>query len=287
MAMQFPADAIAHIQSYGVPTQVRQTSQKRSILLVPTCQLAFHFIALPRNPFVDAQAFQQLTEAFNQQNIQLIHLWEDVWLHKKDIVHSRISSLLGKSQKVYARKTRVQRIDQVLLHQFLEANHLEGATKAKFKYGLFEGNQLLAVASFAAMRTMNQKGANYRSGELIRFCNKSGMTVVGGFSKLLHAFIQDRHPNDIMTYVNRDWANGNSYLKLGFKLESLTPPLPLWLHPKEGKRYLEAKLLKKLNHQPDPHQTIPEFLHSKGFINVYTSGNLKLRKALSPQVQSH
>ena len=84
----------------------------------------------------------------------IIHLHQDVWNNKKDIVQARISAKVNRVQSSYARKTTMKRIDKRTAMEFLEKHHLWGATKAKFNYGLFEkqGNELIAVATFSPRR---------------------------------------------------------------------------------------------------------------------------------------
>ena len=59
---------------------------------------------------------------------------------------------------------------------------------------------------------------------LNRFCNKSGISVVGGASKLLNFFIKNYSPTRIISYSDKDWSSGNLYEKLGFKKTYETKP---------------------------------------------------------------
>ena len=63
--------------------------------------------------------------------------------------------------------------------------------------------------------------------ELIRFCNKSGFSVIGGASKLFNYFIKNyntKSPKSIITYANRRFSNGKIYETLGFKFLRKTEP---------------------------------------------------------------
>ncbi|HAA14575.1 MAG TPA: hypothetical protein DCE41_23970, partial [Cytophagales bacterium] len=155
-------------------------------------------------------------------------LWEDHWLYKQPIVQSRLLSLIGYTERVHGRQTEARRIDQPSAKDFLDQNHILGGTKAKFKYGLFRGEELLAAATFSAGRTMTEAGREGRSYELIRTCNRLGTTVVGGVSKLIKAFVREHQPDDIMTYVTRDWSEGGMYEALGF--ERIANTDPQWLY---------------------------------------------------------
>ncbi len=148
------------------------------IYFFPVKRLAFHLI--PIHQVENVLFFQELSQAFFEENIKLIHLWEDVWLSKPYIVKSRINALFGTSTRIHARLCEARRITQTEAQLFLESNHLQGSTSAKFKFGLFikpnyleryEGvNYLVAVATFSTARKLVRDGKIFRSYELIRFC---------------------------------------------------------------------------------------------------------------------
>jgi hypothetical protein len=60
--------------------------------------------------------------------------------------------------------------------------------------------------------------------ELIRFCNKKYLSVVGGASKLLKHFEKKYKPKSLLSYANRRWSKGNLYHKLGFELQNISKP---------------------------------------------------------------
>ena len=206
-------------------------------------ELVLHCITL--DIVVNAPTFyQNLSNAFAQKNLKLIHIWEDVWQSKQEIVKSRILSLLGKSETIPARLTQVRRIDKPMLDKFLSVNHLQGTVAAKLKYGLFlpkryfrvintnitpsfinSDELLVAVASFSNAKKIMRGKEEFRSYELIRFANLKGHTVVGGLNKLLKNFIREQNPDDIMTYADSDWSDGSNYEKLGFERIEQTSPL--------------------------------------------------------------
>jgi hypothetical protein len=86
---------------------------------------------------------------------------------------------------------------------------------------------LVAVATFSAGRKMKNKPEYYRSYELIRFANKIGFRVVGGLSKLIKGFLNEREVGDIMTYVDRTWSRGKGFEKIGFEKIGELPPFEI------------------------------------------------------------
>ncbi len=171
------------------------------------------------------------------QNLHLIHIWEDQWGIKKEIVKSRITSYFGKSARVFARNTQVVKLNKNELLHFLNANHLNEPANAKHKYGLMQGDTLVAVAAFSASCPVHRKGVVYKSHQLVRFCNKNGLTVVGGLSKLMAHFIKKHSPEDIMSYADLDWSNGKSYTRLGFDKIGVLEPQTFYINPISMQRY--------------------------------------------------
>ena len=45
------------------------------------------------------------------------------------------------------------------------------------------------------------------------------MRISGGMGKLLKAFIKEVQPDDIMSYADLEWSEGDVYTALGFKRE--------------------------------------------------------------------
>ncbi|MBX2840961.1 MAG: hypothetical protein KTR26_04270 [Flammeovirgaceae bacterium] len=239
------------------------------IFFISDFNLAIQLISLEKanelNPTLKGgNYFSQLSDQFDQNGIRLIHLWEDVWNLKREIVKSRLLASVGNYQRIYGRKVKVTRITNPQLLGFLEENHLQVSIPGKHKYGLIFQEQLVAVASFSHSRKMKRNGKAYKSYELLRFCNKKGITVTGGFGKLLSQFQKDYQPDDIMTYADRDWSNGKSYLTLGFDEIEKTPARLFLVDKNNYQRYYPEKLEKEGN-----------LKNEKTWVNVYNAGNLK------------
>ena len=237
-----------------------EDASNRKLLLVKgsSSVVALHLLPTPRSTaeVPSAEASAVMTDAFILRNSErtktqksrpvLVHLWEDQWLEHDGIVQSRILAMLGRARRIFARTTRVHRIDKAACDAFLLENHLWGATKARYRYGLYankgEGD-LVAVASFSPRWNLRRYGhENPRaSHELIRYCSRRGTTVVGGISKLLSAFIADADPDEIVTVIDRDWGSGEGWQTLGFRPLKKLPPVTFYVgpdglrcHPGEG-----------------------------------------------------
>lgn len=204
-----------------------------------------------------AEGMTELKEEFREEGINLVHIWEDLWRMRKQQVLNRVQSMLGGNERIHARKTRVQRITALEAAAFLDANHVQGAVKAKYKLALMQGDQMVAVACFSNLRLMTKSPA-YRSAELVRFANLAGFTVTGGLTKLLKYFMEAYQPDDIMSYADRDWSDGNAYVQAGFELMEVMPPAEIYVDRSTLNRYFA-------------HRRPPE----GDFIKIFNTGNLK------------
>ncbi|ANQ49074.2 hypothetical protein MY04_1700 [Flammeovirga sp. MY04] len=148
---------------------------------------------------------------------KVIHLWSDTFEFRTEACLSRIAASLGKSKVIYGRKVKVAKITKPELDDFLSINHTGKITNAKIKYGLFLNKALIGVASFSGKRKMTKTNIGHESYEMIRYCNKNGITIMGGLSKVLKQFVIDYSPDDIMTYTENDWSFGDSFSQIGFK----------------------------------------------------------------------
>jgi len=124
-------------------------------------------------------------------------------------------------ESVYARKCEARRISKAEAVPFLNANHRMGYCGCRYRYGLFYDGRLVAVASFSQARNILTQAGTKRSYEWIRYASASGIRVLGGMGKLLNAFVEEVHPDDVMTYVDTAWSDGAAYKELGFKEEGL------------------------------------------------------------------
>lgn len=201
-------------------------------------KLSLHCIPIMSDPL-------ECYEILSNYKGQPIRIWEDQYKQHTEIINSRIKSLLGLNKRIYARLTSIKEIRQEELDEFLNQNHLNQATKAKYRYCLEYQNETVAVASFGRSCPVQFEGRTYQSNEMIRFCSKSGFNIVGGLSKLLKYFKNEVGPEHIMTYVDKEWSSGEAYRALGFKLVGETSAQEFWISPEDGRRYRENELSRR------------------------------------------
>jgi len=234
--------------------------------------------------FKDNNYHLNKTELCEQQGIQLLHIFEDEWILKKEIVKSIIKSKLGIiCNKIYARKTILKEIDQITCSNFLNNNHIQGNINAKIRLGLFYDNELVSVMTFGKKRNImgnNKEKINIDNEyEMYRFCNKLDTTVVGGASKLLKYFIKIYSPKLILTYADRRYSNGNLYKQLGFEFINNTKPNYFYIKMGVLKREYRFNFRKDILVKQgfDLNKTEKNIMIEKGYLRIYDSGNIKYK----------
>ncbi len=204
MSADFAPSLALRISALAPCCELHDMDTPFALIHVTEKNIAFHLVDLNTYQLLAAQRsceyfFRALSEKYAQKEIQIIHVWEDVWRRQPLQVEARMAALLGRFTRYHARSTTVKKITNPVLIDFLHHHHLQVPIGGRYKYGLFLGKELLAVASFSAVRPMLRNGVEYRSHELLRFANRTGCVVAGGLSKLLAHFIEEQHPDDIMT----------------------------------------------------------------------------------------
>ena len=118
---------------------------------------------------------------------------------------------------------------------------------------------------------MDKTKPDYQSIELVRFASRSGITVVGGLSKLLKYAVNQFNVDDLMSYSDRDWSTGKSFSKLGFENAGTTTPLKMLADKKEMKRLLISEKTKQTS------VNFEDEKYDNRFVSVFNTGNLKFR----------
>lgn len=209
----------------------------------------------------------------NESDIDLIHIWEDDWLNKKEIIKSLIINRLGISDnRIYARKCYIKEVDNKDASEFLNENHIQSYSRFNKAYGLYYNDQLVSFMSFG-YRYINSK----KEYELIRFCNKININVVGSASKLLkHALSKiETDINEIISYADISMFSGKLYSKIGFKYSRRSDINYWWVVNGIRKHRFTYNKKKLVLNGHDPLKTEVEIMHELGNFRIYGCGQDK------------
>lgn len=247
-------------------------------IFIPDFNIAIEFNGLwwHSDLFKDKNYHLDKKKKCEELGINLIHIWEDDWIYKKDIIIDRIKNLLNINDRViYSRKCKIVKVSNSDAKDFLNENHLSGSLSS-INLGLILNDELVSIMTFGKLRRSLGQKSEKDVWEIYRFCNKSGYKVIGFFSKLLNQFIKENNPHKIVSYLNRDWSNKNNvYSKNNFDFVSETPP-NYWYFKGETRRKHRFNYRKdKLISEGYVGNTESEIMESRGFQKIWDCGSLK------------
>jgi hypothetical protein len=220
--------------------------------------------------YLERTYHREKTLSCKAAGIDLLHIWEDDWKYKRPIIKSIILNRLNLSPKrVSARKCQIKIVTSKEASYFLEENHIQGSCGSKIKLGLYSGSELISLMTFGLRYTNGKK-----EWELIRFCNKINLNIVGGASKLFTRFLLD-FDDEIVSYADISLFSGELYNKLGFKKVSFSEPNYFWVVDgiRKHRFNYNKKRLVRLGHDQNKSET--EIMHSLGHYRVFSCGQEK------------
>jgi hypothetical protein len=212
------------------------------------------------------------TEFFENQGIQILHIFEDEWIDKREIVKSIILSKLGLiPTKIFARKCQIKEISSADARLFYFDNHIQGEVNSKVNIGLYYQNELVSLMSFSKPRF----NKNY-DWEMTRFCTKVGVNVVGAAGRLLSHF-KTTYKGTLISYADRRFSMGKLYEQLGFtKAKTSSPDYFYFKSPLKRfhrVQFQKHKLKEKLDIF-DPQLTEWQNMQLNGWDRIWDCGNL-------------
>jgi hypothetical protein len=211
------------------------------------------------------------TNKCKEQGIQLFHLWQHEWNRNSKLIKSRLQSKLGINNRIFARKCDVMSITAPQANSFCKKNHIQGSCPASVNLGLFCNLELVAVMTFGKSRY--DKNIEW---ELLRYCSKQGVNVVGGAGKLFKKFKTDCNPAGVISYSDRMRNDGKVYNAIGFEYSHSTGPSYYYTRDyvtfENRVAYQKHKLIDKLE-TFDPNLTEWENMKLNGFDRIWDCGN--------------
>jgi very-short-patch-repair endonuclease len=245
-------------------------------IYLPDLNIGFEFNGLywHSEEYKDKNYHLNKSNYFNTKGIRIIHIWEDDWDNKKDIVKSMILNMLKRSKsKLYARNCYVKLIDVQTDNLFLDNNHIQGKDSSNVKLGLYYNDLLVSVMTFNKLEGRKKLLPNEYN--LSRFCNIVNYNVVGGASKLLNYFINNYKPTRIISYADKDWSIGSLYYSLEFSLVSES--VPDYKYVIENKRKHKQNFKKSIL-KIDNSITERQHMLNMGFYRIWDCGKMKFER---------
>lgn len=221
------------------------------------------------------------TEFCNEKGIDLIHIFEDEWINKKDIIKSKLLYKLKFEEitKIYARDCSIQEISSKECKKFLDENHIQGKDNSSIRLGLYRNDGLISVMTFSKFSISKGQKSTDNSFELSRFCTKTYHSVLGGYSKLFSYFEKNYDFDKIITYADRRWSSiNNVYATIKWKFSGTTPPNYWYMDKQHTLRkhrfnFTKHKIINEMN--GDPSLTEWENMKKMGFDRIWDCGHFK------------
>lgn len=213
-----------------------------------------------------------------ENGIQLIQIWEDDYLNKKEIVLRFLKNKLGvsKDRKVNARECTVCELEVQDAREFLNRNHIQGFVSGSRYIGLKDNNGIL-VAVMVLEKYSDTYDINLK--RYATSCN-----VRGGFSKLLY-HIKDyiRECSGVYTFSDNTISSGELYRENGFRVISSIKPDYMYV---VGNRRVHKFNYRKDRFRRDENLlyaedlTESELARLNGLARVYDAGKIKWFKEI-------
>ena len=150
------------------------------------------------------------TEYAEKRGVHLIHIWEDDWAKKTNIVKSYIRNLLLENeQRIYVKDCTVKKIPEQEAIEFFKRNSLQEELKADICFGIFT-DRLVSVMCFRKIKNV---------WNMVYFCNDLNTVVIGGYREMFSEFVKEYCPEEVVSIACRDWFVKESleYKSLGFE----------------------------------------------------------------------
>lgn len=244
---------------------------------VPSRAIGFEFNGLywHSDVYLDRKYHLNKTRAAEEVGVRLVHIWEDDWKYRGDVVRSMIRALLGANDRprVGARECEVVWFPSVReVAGFFEDTHLLGAPRvAGTVIGLVKDGEIVA-----AMTARRNSGAM----EITRYA--TSCRVPGGFTRLLSRLeevCRREGLTEIATFSDNAVSRGDLYRASGFVPVREVAPDYMYARP-HGRRshkfnFRIAKFRSNPNLKWEPGLTERELAELNGLLRIYDAGKVK------------
>lgn len=151
--------------------------------------------------------------------IRLMHIFEDEWVNKKEVVKSRIKESLGKSENnIDINQCQIKELSKKETKCFIDENDLSNYMKSSISLGLLHNNTTIAVLTLLKIGNNKYKITHY--------CNKLSTVSNNSFSTILAYFKQQYKPREILIDVDRHLgADYKIYRECGFEQYKIISPI--------------------------------------------------------------
>ena len=254
----------------------------------------------------DPKYHYKKTKIAKKAGYQLIHIWEDDWAEKKDLIIRILAHKLYATDRLdkvlenfdpkiletcYARKLKTVEVGAKEARPFLENNHIQGFVTATHHFALKDNeNTIRAILSCRSARNNARMNRPEGVWEIQRYATLG--KVPGGFSKLIkHAerFFKDQNlpATQWVSFSSNDISDGNLYAVTGFTCDKKLGPDYKYIgnHTRWKRAPKERYQKKHFRERPEltfkEHWTERQAAETNKLYRLYDSGKHRWRKNIN------
>lgn len=267
----------------------RKTLQGKELdIYIPHLNLAIEYNGLYWHSELGGRKYKNYhlnkTIECEKLGIRLIHIFEDEWIYKKDIIKGKLLHIMNKNecQKIYARQCEIRLVAASISNTFLNNTHIQGSDNSSIRLGAYYKDELVAIMTFGCLRMVLGNKSKENNWELYRFSTLADKRIVGIGGKLFKHFMNNYAPIYVVSYADSRWsinADNNLYKSIGFEFVKRTTPNYWYI----GKNYndriyrynFRKHILKDIFPNFDPNLTEWKNMQLNGYDRIWDCGSFK------------
>jgi hypothetical protein len=219
---------------------------------------------------------------FNERGIRLIQIFEDEWVFSRSILEGKVKKILNvvdsNVKKIHARKCIIKNLRYRDCIDFLNENHIQGASPSSINLGAYFNNELISVMTFSKNRLATGFSDIVNNDfELVRFSVKNNVVVTGIFGKFIKFFTREHLVDKIISYADKRFTdrNNNIYTKNNFILTGESPPSYWYVKGYKREHRLKHRKQNLIKAGFCPTHTEKEIMDSRGYNRIWDCGQFK------------
>lgn len=179
-------------------------------IYLPELKIGFEFNGTYWHSKKHKDQYYHFNKSMNarQKGISIVHIHENDWYLKNEIVKNKIKECLGiYDEKIDISECYNKEISDDRAEKFLNENHIKGYIDVEHHFGLFKDDILISVMSI-------------EDSEIVRYCDKIGINV-NSFKK----FFSDYHEFMKIVYIDLDYPHDVEQVKDLMEFMELIDPI--------------------------------------------------------------
>lgn len=257
-------------------------TRKRMDIFIPSLKLGIEYNGnyWHSSQYKSNDAHKERSKLAEDRGIRLVHIFSHEWRLRRPAVETLLKRLCNvEVHKVAARKCKVVTPSKEVANAFLELNHIQGGARTGEFVGLEHEGKLVAVMVFNFNTSNRNEAADSTKVELTRYA--SSCTVVGGFSKLMKAWLKLNPVKTVVSYSDNRLFTGKVYELAGFKKIHTTQPDYKYLEPgwddtlHHKSKYQKKHLVERFGVEACEGKTERQITEENSIYQVYDCGKTR------------